>query len=105
MISAITLQSSDMGPMLPGYDMLLHQQTAWATWSRCVWDMKEGGGQSQVSVTCLKSYSSYKYMHVDILGSPGKGNTTIKWNESTNICRILHFRNKSTYVCAQVSCV
>lgn len=32
--------------------------------------LEEGGGQSQVRVTCLKSYSSYKYMHVDTMGSP-----------------------------------
>lgn len=39
--------------------------------------LEEGRGQSQVSVTCLKSYSSYKYMHVDTMGSPGNGDTAI----------------------------
>lgn len=42
-----------------------------------VWGLEEGGGQSQVSVTCLKSYFSYKYMHVHTMGLPGNGNIAI----------------------------
>lgn len=76
-MSAITLQYSDMGPMHAHCPAMtccsISRQTGLHGVGR--WRLEEGGGQSQVSVTYLKSYFSYKYVHT--MGSPGNGNTAI----------------------------